>query len=204
MGSGPNWKQNMLGNCLFKKDLDVRPESVIFSAEMCILQTRTYWKAGTSRNWNSKLKFMFTSITRRMTPFFLSTHWALSFNLRQFWISEFNMFRICLLPELWSLKYQKWPILCTFCWIQQNISSGLGKKFKCICKVLFGPFRKYYGLRTSELPLAKCQHLKTQHFGISLLTQKFLCLPTISHKQLSPKPINHTIFCNKSVSSLRT
>ena len=108
------------------------------------------------------------------------------------------MFRICLLPELWSLKYQKWPILCTFCWIQQNISSGLGKKFKCICKVLFGPFRKYYGLRTSELPLAKFQHLKTQHFGISLFTLKFLCLPTISHKQLSPKPINHTIFYNNS------
>ena len=32
-------------------DLYVRPESVIFSAEMCILQTRTYWKVGTSRNW---------------------------------------------------------------------------------------------------------------------------------------------------------
>ena len=31
----------------------MRPESGIFSAEICILQTRTYWRAGTSQNWNS-------------------------------------------------------------------------------------------------------------------------------------------------------
>ena len=48
----------MVANYLWKKDLFVRPESIIFSAEMCILQTRTYWKAGTSQKWNplSKLK----------------------------------------------------------------------------------------------------------------------------------------------------
>ena len=111
---------------------------------------------------------------------------------------------LCLLPELCSLKCQKWLILCTFCWIQQNISSSLGKMFKCICKVSFGPFRKYCGLCTSELPLAKFQRLKIQDFGIPLFTQKFFCLPTISHEQLSPKPINHTIFCNNSISSLCT
>ena len=48
--------------------------------------------------------------------------------------------QLCLLPELWSLKRQKW--LDTFCWVQQKISSSLGKIFKCICKVLFGPFTK--------------------------------------------------------------
>ena len=89
-------------------------------------------------------------------------------------------------------------ILCTFCWIQQNIRPSSGKIFKCIWKVLFDPFRKYYGLYTSELPLAKFQCLKIQDFGISLFTQKFFCLHTISHEQLSPKPINHTIFCNNS------
>ena len=60
-------------------------------------------------------------------------------------------------------------ILRTFCWIQQNISSSLGKIFKSICKVLFGSFRKYYGLPTLEVPLAKFQRLKMQDFGIPLV-----------------------------------
>ena len=109
---------------------------------------------------------------------------------------------MCLLPELWSLKCQKWLILWAFCWMQQNISSSLSKLFKCICRVI----RKYYGLCTSQLPLAKFQCLKIQDFGIPLFTQKFFCcLPTISHEQFSPKPINHTIFCNNSkLSSLCT
>ena len=82
-----------------------------------------------------------------------------------------------------------------------KIRSSLGKIFTCIWKVLFGPFRKYYGLCTSELPLAKFQCLKIKNFGILLFTQKCFCLPTISHKQLSPKPINHTVFCNNSILS---
>ena len=52
--------------------------------------------------------------------------------------------------------------------MQQNISSSLDKLFKCICRVLFGPFRKYNGLCTSELPLAKFQCFKTQDFGIHI------------------------------------
>ena len=110
--------------------------------------------------------------------------------------------QLCLLPELWSLKCQKWLILCTLHCIQQNIRSSSGKILKCICKVLFGPFRKYYGLRTSELPLIKLQLLEMQDFGIPLFTQKFLCLPAISHEQISPKPINRTIFCNNSTQYL--
>ena len=34
---------------------------------------------------------------------------------------------------------------------------------------LIGPFRKYYGLCSSELPLAKSQRLKIQDFGISFV-----------------------------------
>ena len=45
MGSGPNWKQNMLANVLKEKDLYVnRLESVIFCTETCILQIRTSGK----------------------------------------------------------------------------------------------------------------------------------------------------------------
>ena len=54
-----------------------------------------------------------------------------------------------------------------------KISSNLGKIFKCICKILFGPFRKCYGLCTSGQPSAKFQRLKLDDFGIPLLTQKF-------------------------------
>ena len=54
----------------------------------------------------------------------------------------------------------------------KQISSSLGKIFKCIFKVLFVPFRKYYGLCTSGQPLAKFQRLKLEDFGIPLLTQK--------------------------------
>ena len=56
------------------------------------------------------------------------------------------------------------------------------KIFKCIYKVLFGPFRKYYGLCTSGQPLAKFQRLKLEDFGIPLLTQKFFYL---SHEYLT-------------------
>ena len=109
---------------------------------------------------------------------------------------------LCLLPELWSLKCQKWLILCTFCWIQQKISPSLGKIFKCIWKVLLGPFIRYYELSDLELPLAKFQSLKIQNFSIPLFTQKFFWyLSTKSHEQLSPKPNNHTIFCNNSIAS---
>ena len=50
---------------------------------------------------------------------------------------------------------------------------SLGKIFKCIWKVLFGPFTKYYGLWSSVLPLANCQHLKIHDFTSPLLTQHF-------------------------------
>ena len=43
--------------------------------------------------------------------------------------------------------------------------------------------------------------LKIQDYGIPLFTQNFFCLPTISHEQLSPKFINHTIFRNNSILS---
>ena len=44
-------------------------------------------------------------------------------------------------------------------------SFSLGKTMKCIWIILFSSFRKY-GLLYSELPLARCQLLKIQDFGI--------------------------------------
>ena len=76
---------------------------------------------------------------------------------------------------------------------------SLDKIFKCIWKVLLSPFRKYYGLCRSELPFAKFQHLKIQVFLCWL--SSIWCLSTISHKQLSPKLINHIIFCKNSIRS---
>ena len=51
---------------------------------------------------------------------------------------------------------------------------SLGKIFKCIWNVLFGPFTKYYRLWSSELPLINCQHLKIQDFISPLLNQHFI------------------------------
>ena len=74
--------------------------------------------------------------------------------------------------------------------------------------VLVGPFTKYYGLWSSDLPLANCQHLKIQDFTSPLLNQHFffiylflIFLPIISHEELRPKPIKHTIFCKNSMRS---
>ena len=58
---------------------------------------------------------------------------------------------------------------------EKNIPS-LGKIFKCIGNVLFDPFTKYYGLWSSDLPLANCQHLKIQDFTSPLLNQDFFYL----------------------------
>ena len=105
-------------------------------------------------------------------------------------------------PRIMVIKCHKWLILCTFCWIQQNISPSLGKIFKCMWKALFDPYRNCYGSFSSELQLAKYQCLKIQDSGILLLTHQFFWyLSTISHEQLSPKPINHTIFCKNSIIS---
>ena len=79
--------------------------------------------------------------------------------------------QLCLMPESWSLKRQNW--LDTFFWIQQKISSSLGKILNWICKVLFDPFRKCYGLCTSGQPLPKFQPLKLEDFSISSFIQKF-------------------------------
>ena len=81
---------------------------------------------------------------------------------------------------------------------------SLGKIFICTLKVLFGPFTKYYGLCSSDLIFANCQHLKIQNFTSTLLTQHFfffIFLPTISHEQLRPKPVKHTIFCKNLMRS---
>ena len=88
---------------------------------------------------------------------------------------------------------------------------SLGKIFKCIWKVLFGPFTKYYELWSSVLPFADFQNLKIQDFTSPLLTQYFLkffvylfiliFLHKISHEQLRPRPIKHTIFCKNSMRS---
>ena len=117
---------------------------------------------------------------------------------------------ICLVmftPKVMVIRMSKMAHLMYFLLNTEKNRPSLGKIFKCIWKVLFGPFTKYYGLWSSVLPLANCQHLKIQDFTSPLLTQHFIIiiflifLPTISHKQLRPKPIKHTIFCKNSMKS---
>ena len=78
---------------------------------------------------------------------------------------------VIFIPRVMVIKMSK---MARFMYLQLNIAKiSLGKIFKCIWKVLFNPFRKYYGLCSSELPLAKSQHLKILDFDISLLTHQF-------------------------------
>ena len=101
----------------------------------------------------------------------------------------------CLLPELCSLKCQKFIIYCIFCWWQQKLGHSLGKILKFICKILFSSFRKCYVLLDSELPLA-VQDLKMLDFCIFLFT--FFCfffnISTLNISEtLIPNTINHII-----------
>ena len=118
---------------------------------------------------------------------------------------------ICLViftSKVMVITMSKMAHLMYFLLITEKNWPSLGKAFKCIWKVLFGPFTKYYGLWSSVTPLANCQHLKIQDFTSPLLNQHFffiylflIFLPIISHEELRPKPIKHTIFCKNSMRS---
>ena len=89
-------------------------------------------------------------------------------------------------------KIKKWPIFCIFSWWQQKVNI-----LKCIWKILFSPFRIFYGLLRSELPLARCQPLRIQRFGIFLLTQLFFYISIIGiSKAVTATSINLKK-CNK-------
>ena len=102
---------------------------------------------------------------------------------------------ICLVmftSKVMVIRMSKMAHLMYFLLNTEKNRPSLGKIFKCIWKVLFGPFTKYYGLWSSVGQLANCQHLKIQDFSCPLLTQQFffcfffvflIFLPTISHKQ---------------------
>ena len=87
-------------------------------------------------------------------------------------------------------KIKKWPIFCIFSWWQQKVNI-----LKCIWKILFSPFRIFYGLLRFELPLARCQLLRIQRFGIFLLTQLFFYISIIGFSR-TVTPINLKK-CNK-------
>ena len=99
---------------------------------------------------------------------------------------------ICLFPELWSLKCQKWLIFCIFCWCQQN-SHSFDIIFTCIWKILFNSLRKCYVLLGSELTLARYQPLKIQSFIILLLIPQFFDISILVILQtVTPKRMNDT------------
>ena len=56
------------------------------------------------------------------------------------------------------LKYQKWLIICIFCWRQRKISRSLDRICNYIWKILFSSFEKCCGLFDSQLPSARCHH----------------------------------------------
>ena len=83
---------------------------------------------------------------------------------------------ICLVmftSKVMVIRMSKMAHLMYFLLNTEKNRPSLGKIFKCIWKVLFGPFTKYYGLWSSVLPLANCLYLKIQDFTSPLLTQHF-------------------------------
>ena len=144
-----------------KSDLYVkRLESIIFSTEMCILQTRTYWKVGIPWDWNFKFlkcKIKYSNVSGsksrwkkwRHSPSYVYFQGYGHYNVKN------GLFNVL------SAQYKK-------------TRPSLGNIIKCFWKVLFSPFIKYYELRSSDLPLANYQHLKMQDFTSLLLTQHFV------------------------------
>ena len=154
MRPGPNWKLNI--SKLFRKSISTLTGLIVSPlVRKCVFyRPELTGKLGPHGTGIKFLKF--------------KSEMCQQIELKEYMRKMRSFVQLCLLPELWSLKCQEW--LDTFCWIQQKISSSLGKIFKCNCKALFGPFRKYYGLCTSGQPLGNFQRLKLEDFGIPLLT----------------------------------
>ena len=78
---------------------------------------------------------------------------------------------VMLTSKVMIIRMSKMAFLMYFLLNTEKNRPSLGKIFKCMWKFLLGPFTKYYGLRSSDLLLANCQHLKIQDFTSPLLTQ---------------------------------
>ena len=116
---------------------------------MCIFHTKTYWKLASPWDWN------FTFLKRKN--------------------EKNDVIRLVMFTsKVMVIRMSKMAHLMYFLLNTEKNRPSLGKIFKCIWKVLFGPFTKYYGLWSSDLPLANCQHLKIWDFASPLLTQQFL------------------------------
>ena len=72
----------------------------------------------------------------------------------------------------------------------QKVSRSLSKIFICIRNILFSSFRKCYGLLDSQLPLTRCQPLKTQGFCIFCELSTFSCISIlVISGMVTPKPL---------------
>ena len=103
----------------------------------------------------------------------------LKLNISMYWAQRVDKKNdvICLVmytSKVMVIRMSKMAHLMYFLLSTEKNRPSLGKLFKCIWKVLFDPFTKYYVLWNSVLPSANCQHLKIQDFTSPLLTQHFL------------------------------
>ena len=89
---------------------------------------------------------------------------------------------ICLVVSYYWSNIKMLKFFFVFLLMTAENQSQFGKIFQLIQKILFSSFRQCYGLLVSELPLARCQPLKIQDFGIFYWLSSFL-LSLISHKR---------------------
>ena len=129
---------------------------------MYIFQTRTYWKLGTP--WD--LNFKFLKCKNEIYQRIIST--------QRVDVKNDVIRPVMFTSKVMVIRVSKMAHLMYFLLNTKKNRPSLGKIFKCIWNVLVGPFTKYYGLWSSDLPLANCRHLKIQDFTSPLLNQHFL------------------------------
>ena len=80
----------------------------------------------------------------------------------------------------------------------------MGKTIKCIWKISFSSFRKWYGLLNSQLLLARCQPLRIKNCWDFLLIHQDVRNVYLQYlTTVTSKTINHTIFWKNSIRSFR-
>ena len=106
-------------------------------------------------------------------------------------------------PRVMVIELSKMADFMYFLLDTAKYQSKFGQDIYVHLKNLIWPFQKILWMIYFGATIWKISTFKNTGFRYSFVHSKFFwCLPTISHEQLSPKPTNHTIFCNNSVSSL--
>ena len=148
MGSGSNWKQNMLANFLQKKDLyDNKLESVIFRTEMC-----THF-----RSKDDTFKQRYHGIEIEFFKF--KTEIYQRIDLKGCMRKMESFVQLYSLPELWSVRCQKWLIYV--------LSAGYSKESVPVwARYLRPPVRSCFAFSENTMDYVLLMSYHQQNFNV--------------------------------------